>query len=625
MTDNELKLMELDKTVRENEIVRQINEKRRIEIEKQRIADFDRMIDGSFANIVNEVIDSPEVNDKIEKEIGKMSELAERAIVFDTIADMKASTHIKVDMTARTNGFHEIGDGGAAWYQITAVGVPNDMDCFMLGNGLYAKLTIVDPYVTPEMFGAWGDGEHDDVSYIKAAIKYLVDNNSSGWRTSAELRLNAHTYLVSDSIIDSTMFTGATRIMIMGNGTRSTIKASESCLVMFNNDNLIGFSNFIDISFVGNDSTFLFETGSQPQRLRFERCNFSNFHTIADIEGSVDNSEFVFSQCAIKGCGSSDNNCELFIFNNSQAVNWRFYATDIETFVGTCFHFKKGTSINFFQGSIIPVDGLVFSYAGADPNHFGQGNLPTVVMYGVRYELRNSRLIDADFHGRVAINHISCGMGGYNIGSDGGDTIKLINCSSQLIFNNCYNWENYIFHIEYNRSANINKSTWIKFYDCDYDLIQSVMNNSVFTTLYESYRDNMPIVYFDGQPIKSYYQSFLSASGKILGRSNVVIGDYQTSINNAGTKMLFPRSGFVTSVTLESIYTTKFGSNAEVIAEIYNASNSLIGTATVKVQSRSKSVIQINEEVTTDWYVILKNTYSSTSIITPHILYAEYL
>ena len=66
MTDNELKLMELDKTVRENEIVRQINEKRRIEIEKQRIADFDRMIDGSFANIVNEVIDSPEVNDKIE-------------------------------------------------------------------------------------------------------------------------------------------------------------------------------------------------------------------------------------------------------------------------------------------------------------------------------------------------------------------------------------------------------------------------------------------------------------------------------------------------------------------------------------------------------------------------------
>lgn len=144
MTDNEIKLIELDKTVRENEIVRQINEKRRIDVERQRIEDLDRLIDGSLANIVGEVIDSPEINEKIEKEIGKMTELAERAIVFDTVADMKSSTHLKIDMTARTNGFHSIGDGGAAWYQIAAVGVPNDMDCILLGNGLYAKMIIED-------------------------------------------------------------------------------------------------------------------------------------------------------------------------------------------------------------------------------------------------------------------------------------------------------------------------------------------------------------------------------------------------------------------------------------------------------------------------------------------------
>lgn len=36
MTDNEIKLMELDKTVRENEIVRQINENRRIQNEISR-------------------------------------------------------------------------------------------------------------------------------------------------------------------------------------------------------------------------------------------------------------------------------------------------------------------------------------------------------------------------------------------------------------------------------------------------------------------------------------------------------------------------------------------------------------------------------------------------------------
>lgn len=45
MTDNEYALMELDKEVRHNEIVRQINEKRRIDAEMSRLATLDKRIE----------------------------------------------------------------------------------------------------------------------------------------------------------------------------------------------------------------------------------------------------------------------------------------------------------------------------------------------------------------------------------------------------------------------------------------------------------------------------------------------------------------------------------------------------------------------------------------------------
>lgn len=91
---------------------------------------------------------------------------------FDTVADMQSATDLEAGMVAHTNGFHAAGDGGAAFYTVGTAGTANGMDILALQNSLIATLVITESYVTPEMFGAYGDGIHDDTSAFIAALSY---------------------------------------------------------------------------------------------------------------------------------------------------------------------------------------------------------------------------------------------------------------------------------------------------------------------------------------------------------------------------------------------------------------------------------------------------------------------
>lgn len=87
---------------------------------------------------------------------------------FDTVADMKASTRLVNGSYARTGGFHSANDGGGALYKIGNVGPANEMDVIAVGN-LYATI-ILPSTVSPEMFGAYGDGTHDDTNAWNRAV-----------------------------------------------------------------------------------------------------------------------------------------------------------------------------------------------------------------------------------------------------------------------------------------------------------------------------------------------------------------------------------------------------------------------------------------------------------------------
>lgn len=87
---------------------------------------------------------------------------------FDTVADMQAAT-LEAGDICHTNGFHVVGDGGAAFYKVAATGTANGMDVLACG-GLFAMLQEKIPSV--EMLGAKSDGSTDS----SAIFNYLIQN-----------------------------------------------------------------------------------------------------------------------------------------------------------------------------------------------------------------------------------------------------------------------------------------------------------------------------------------------------------------------------------------------------------------------------------------------------------------
>lgn len=102
-----------------------------------------------------------------------------KAFAFNTVELMTQADNLFVGAICHTNGFHASGDGGAAWYLISST-LPegmeeaNGMDVIGIPESapaLFANLVVTGDYVTPEMFGAYGDGVNDDTQAIVNAFK----------------------------------------------------------------------------------------------------------------------------------------------------------------------------------------------------------------------------------------------------------------------------------------------------------------------------------------------------------------------------------------------------------------------------------------------------------------------
>lgn len=132
-------------------------------------------VENYFANLdVQE-----EINNKLDQmaEDGTLQEIitayiqANVAWTFDTVADMKSATNLVAGSYAQTLGFYSIGDGGGALYRISDTGTANEMDVISV-NSLYAILVTPITF-NPILFGAYGDGLHDDAVSIRRAIEYI--------------------------------------------------------------------------------------------------------------------------------------------------------------------------------------------------------------------------------------------------------------------------------------------------------------------------------------------------------------------------------------------------------------------------------------------------------------------
>lgn len=117
-----------------------------------------------------------------------------------------------VGTTIDTLGYHSKQDGGAATYLITESDkVANDRDVIALDNGKKAELVVVNDTIVAEQFGAYGDGTHDDVVPLQAALdsghkvnltkgkNYLLVSNGLAIRNSWDLNGNGATIKVNDT------------------------------------------------------------------------------------------------------------------------------------------------------------------------------------------------------------------------------------------------------------------------------------------------------------------------------------------------------------------------------------------------------------------------------------------
>lgn len=106
--------------------------------------------------------------------------LNKKPYYYNTIADMKADTKLKAGDMAITLGYYEANDGGNGEYKIVNNSqlVDDGGSIHDLSNGLKAEL-INKRFMTPEQFGAKGDGITDD-SNVFTYIASYIENNLNG-------------------------------------------------------------------------------------------------------------------------------------------------------------------------------------------------------------------------------------------------------------------------------------------------------------------------------------------------------------------------------------------------------------------------------------------------------------
>ncbi|MCW3160701.1 hypothetical protein [Chryseobacterium oryctis] len=387
----------------------------------------------------------------------------------------------------------------------------NNYKIYIKDGSYYYKAVFHDNVINLNNFI---DRNYPDITkLLQFVIKmaYQLSQTTNGWKEPLKIKIPTGKFLVTDTLIDTSLDVNAGKFILEGEGYQNTIIKFEPNTekFLFNNDKIFGYTTFSNIGFISNGSgKFMNAIGGgngNAQSLLFTGCSFNYFKTILDVTGDTMMSEITFRDCKIK---DAPENSVLFKLNNPQAVNWRFYSTDIENNFGIIFDFYAGSTISYYQGSIISkhtTEKIIFRVNNvADPNKFGSGNSPQLQINGVRFELRdNTKLIKIDNEDvEFSAKFDNCGMGGYNLDT----SIYTIDIKGKgnFIFDNCTNYQNFKFKHQVRNADSYLHPAKIKFINTcpDLELINNGSCNEVFNT------GGYPIYVFENCGLNSYYRPF---------------------------------------------------------------------------------------------------------------------
>ena len=194
-------------------------------------------------NFVENYFDNLDVQEEINNKLDQMAEdgtlqeiiaeyiQANVAWTFDTVADMKLATNLVNGSYAKTLGFRSVDDGGGALYYITSSGTANEMDVIAIG-ALFANL-VDDREYTAKQFGAYGDGTHDDTTYLQEAIDFVSSKKGKLTLTNGTYMVDAITSLFLKSNLEIN-FVNAKIKAITNNQTTYNVLSiinTENCVI----------------------------------------------------------------------------------------------------------------------------------------------------------------------------------------------------------------------------------------------------------------------------------------------------------------------------------------------------------------------------------------------------------
>lgn len=188
-----------------------------------------------------------------------LRKLMNKNSIFETVEDMKSANLVEGQVCV-TLGYYSINDGGAAKYIIEYdPGAVNDdalVHYLHTSDTLRAKMLIND-YITPEQFGAHGDGISDDSDAINKCISsgYVIKFiGSRSYKISSPIELRSNLKLdFNNSTIIPFICNAFIKDRVDGEETLSSVEISNfkaemsdglACIKISHPSEMISVSNF---------------------------------------------------------------------------------------------------------------------------------------------------------------------------------------------------------------------------------------------------------------------------------------------------------------------------------------------------------------------------------------------